>query len=102
MSALGIGSRRRIADCRCHGGSRRVGEECGNGVEQPPTMTYQGNAEFFQILGRQAWQQFGVNRVIAECRGVLFEAQLVQPIGDLDRRRPCSHQCLHLERRVLD
>ena len=102
LSALGIGWRRRIADCRCYGGSRRVGAECGNGVEQPPAMAYQGNAEFFQILGCQACQQFGVNSVIAECWGVLFEPQLAQPIGDLDRHRPCSHQYLHLERRVFD
>ena len=102
LSAFGIGGRRHKVGCDSRDGSGRAGAQRSNSIEQLSAMPDRGDAEILQIFGRQARQNSGIDRVIAECGGVLFEPQLAQPIGDLDRHRPCSHPCLRLERRVLD
>jgi hypothetical protein len=41
--------------------------------QQPPPIANQGDAEVFQILGRQARKQVGIDLVFAECRLVLLK-----------------------------
>ena len=51
------------------------------------------DAQILEVVGRQLAQDLGIDRVIVECRGVLFEPQPSQPIGDLDRHcRVYDHQ----------
>ena len=50
-------------------------------------MADRGDADFPQILGRQASQQIGVDVVFAECLLVLFEPEPPQPARDI-------HACL--------
>ena len=72
LPAFGIAARgRRIR----RGGACR-GAERGDGVEQPPAMPDQADAEILQILGRQARQYPFVDLVRAERRLVLLEPEL--------------------------
>jgi hypothetical protein len=51
-------------------------------------MTDRGDAEFFQILGGKARQQFGTDVVLFEGGCVLLEAQRAQPFDNVHRRLP--------------
>ena len=84
LPALGIGPHGRIAGGRC----RHRGTERGDGVEQPPTMPDQDDAEILQILGRQARQYPLIDLVRAERRLVLLEPEPSQPLRDIHRRHP--------------
>src|SRR6478672_1495832 len=49
-------------------------------------MAYQGDAEVFEIIGRQRGQNLGIDGVLAECRLILFKPQALQPRRDIHRR----------------
>ena len=82
LPPLGIGSHRR----RRHLRGGQFGAERRDGVEQPPAMPDQVDAEILQVFGRQAPQYPCVDLVRAECRLVLLEPELPQPICDIHRR----------------
>jgi hypothetical protein len=42
-------------------------------------MTYRPNTDFLQVLLRQLRQDLFVDRIVAECRLILFEAKAPQP-----------------------
>src|SRR6266852_341904 len=67
------------------GGGREGAAEGGDGVEQPPAMANQADAEILQILGRQARQYPRVDLVRAERRLVLTEPKTAQPFRDIHR-----------------
>jgi hypothetical protein len=64
---------------------RRLLSERGDRVEHAAAMADQRDAEVPQILAGQARQYTGVDRVVAERRSVLFEAEIAQPITDIHR-----------------
>ena len=66
-------------------GAREVRSQRGDRGQQLAPMADKIDAQILQIVGRQLAQDLGIDRVIVECRGVLFEPQPSQPIGDLDR-----------------
>jgi hypothetical protein len=51
-------------------------------------MTDRGYADFLQIIGSQARQQFAADVVLLEGGRVLLEAERLQPFGDVHRRLP--------------
>ena len=53
-------------------------------------MTDQRDADFLEVLGSQALQDLGIDRVVAKRRYILLEAQIPQPIGDIKRHRQHS------------
>jgi len=67
------------------GNRRSLGAERGNRIEQSPAVSYQVDAEILQVFGRQASQYPCVDLVRAECRLVLLEPELTQPIPDIHR-----------------
>jgi hypothetical protein len=61
-------------------GEGHLRRERADGIEQPPAVPNQADAEILQILGRQARQHPCVDLVRAERRLVLLEPELPQPI----------------------
>ena len=53
-------------------------------------MADRSDPDIPDVLGGQAPQDLGVNRVVAKRRHILFEAQPAQPIGDIKRHRQRS------------
>jgi hypothetical protein len=73
--------------------AREVRSQRGDRGQQLAPVADKVDAQILEVVGRQLAQDRGIDRVIVECRGVLFEPQPSQPIGDLDRhRRVCDHQ----------
>jgi hypothetical protein len=64
----------------------RPGTQAGNGFQHLAAMTDRGDAEFLQIVGGQARQQFGSDVVLLEGGRVLLEAKRPQPLGNVHRR----------------
>ena len=56
--------------------------------QEHPAVTDRTNADFLQVLLREARQDPLVYLVIAECRLVSFEAQAPQPTSDVHRGAP--------------
>jgi hypothetical protein len=50
-------------------------------------MADKADTQIPEVVGRQLGQDPGIDRVILECRCVLFEPQASQPIGYLVRHR---------------
>ena len=46
-------------------------------------MPDRGHTESRQVLGREPWQDLGVDLIVAEDGLVTLQAQLLQPIGDV-------------------
>jgi hypothetical protein len=72
---------RRSRRIRCECGSA----QCGDSIEQPATVADGSDAQLAQIIGGQPRQDRSVDVIVVKSRGVLFESQPAQPIGDLDR-----------------
>jgi hypothetical protein len=53
----------------------------------------QGDPEILQVLGSQARQDLGIDRVVAKRRSILFEAEPAQSIGDIERHPKCPLYC---------
>ena len=51
----------------------------GDGFQEYPAMTDEADAQILQVLRRQTRQDLPVDRIVAECHLVLFEAQAPQP-----------------------
>jgi hypothetical protein len=62
--------------------------QAGNGLQDLAAMTDRGDAEFLQIVGGQARQQFGSDVVLLEGDRVLLEAKRPQPPCDIHCRLP--------------
>ena len=64
------------------GGARLVAQS-SDCFEQYPAMPNRTDADFLQVLLRQARKDPFVNLVLAECRLILFEAEAPQPTSDV-------------------
>jgi hypothetical protein len=61
----------------------RVSTQGRNGIEQLTTVSNNPDTEVLQVLRRQVRQDLLVDRVLAECRLILFEAKAPQPTPDI-------------------
>ena len=57
----------------------RVTAQRRDGFQEYPAMTDKADAQILQVLRRQTRQNLPVDRIVAECHLVLFEAQAPQP-----------------------
>jgi hypothetical protein len=57
--------------------------ESGNRGQQPPPIAERSDADFLQVVRRQPGQHVPIDRVFAEGRRVLLEAQPPQPVGNV-------------------
>jgi hypothetical protein len=72
----GVGCRRRVG---WQGFRGRLSAQDSDGVEQQTAVPDLIDAKILQVLGRQSWQEPLADRVLAECRLILFEAKAPQP-----------------------
>jgi len=49
-------------------------------------VTHRRNADFLEIVRGQVTQYVSVDVILAECRLVLFETEVEEPIADIHRR----------------
>src|ERR1700758_3725280 len=70
--------------------SAPIGENSSDGFEERPAMTNGADADFLQVLRREAWQDLFGNLVFAECGLVLPKTEAPQPDHNVHDGRPQS------------
>jgi hypothetical protein len=85
LTALGLGQRGYLAQCRRPWDIGQDGTERGDGAEQSAAVADRCHAERLQILARQPAQNLLVNVVVAERGQISFEPEAAQPFGHIHR-----------------
>ena len=96
MTALGcIYSRASASDGRCGTGRLRTRNERANGFQELETSTKR-ETHLAKMILREIVQDVGVDRVLAEYRLILFEAEAPQPSSEVHDDAlipPTVHNC---------
>ena len=74
----------------------RITAQRSDGVEQRAAVPDKADAQILQVPRRQAWQDFLVDRIVAECSLILSEAEASQPTVNVQVQSPgcCQRQFL--------
>ena len=62
---------------------RRCSAERSDRGQQLAAMADRGHADADQVLGRQLRQNFAIDIVVAECRRIALQAQILQPLRNV-------------------